>query len=165
MAEKPRDASSGKHRARAFLGRSPLKGEHDLDRWREQGACRVLSGYRSHGLGPLLLQLYSSQPGTSRTTAVVVSRYRVPVSAFLEHPIKSRFLGPTHPIQNLSVGPGGEVGGLYFLKLPGDCTFRVERWYLIALYLLFPLAGSPSFSFSTSLNFRLGSHVSVQRLF
>lgn len=56
----------------------------------------------------------------------------------------------------------GAWGGLYFLKLPGDCTLRVESWRLIALHLLFPLAGSPPSFFSTSLNFC--SHVSVQCL-
>lgn len=151
MAEKPRAVPAGKHTARAVLGRSPLKGEHDLDRWREEGGLQ--SAFRTQ----------VTWPGASPSAALLLpawaiqNRSRVPASAFLEHPIKSRFLGPTRPSQNLSVGPGG----LYFFKLPGDCTFRVESWCLIALHLLFPLAGSPSSSFSTSLNFRLCSHVSV----
>lgn len=71
------------------------KDEHDLDRWREQGGLQCAFRTRSHGLGPLL-QLCPFQTGTPRTTAAMVSRYRVPTSVF-----------PEHSIQNLGVGPGG----------------------------------------------------------
>lgn len=42
-----------------------------------RGACGVLSGHKSRGLVLFLLQLCSSQPGTSRAAAIVVSGCRV----------------------------------------------------------------------------------------
>lgn len=63
------------------------KGEHDLDRWREQGGLQRAFRTQSHGLGPLL-QLCSFLIGTPRTMAAMVSRCRVLPQHFQSIPFR-----------------------------------------------------------------------------